>query len=343
MTNDLTRPEPLVPAEVSMGNNDWFPLHFRRMRKSRWWKTASDLARSRSVDMWGLAYEEVPAGSLPDDDAELADHAGFGRDIRAWLEVKDEIMAAWVLCSDGRWYHPTLCEVILEAWEKGSVKRKTEAQRKAEYRARVRQQKGDVPRDKPVDVPAETDVSHGTGPKNGGTVPVEERRGQDRTEQVTAIAVVDAEAPTLDLVVQQVQTDAEKVVSAWNAMADHVNQFQPDKMKLAKVASCTGSRATWLDKRLEEHGLDALLEAIITVSQSQFLRGLEGRGSSWKADFDFLMQAKSCRKVVEMAWPRNITPEMEAAYGSGTSVDRRSLEHSERIRRNHDASMAGLD
>ena len=344
MSTDLTLPAPLVPADVSMGNNDWFPLHFRRMRKSRWWRVSSDLARSRSVDLWGFAYEETPAGSLPNDDAELADFAGFGRDVRAWLEIKDEIMAAWVLCTDGRWYHPTLCEVILEAWEKGSVKRKTEAQRKAEYRARVRAKAGDVPVDKSPNVPSDVGVSHGTVPENGGTVPVEDRRGQDRTGQVAPTGAVDVETPTLDLELDgDPRSDIDKLVEAWNAMVDRVNPSQPPKMGLSRVKVLNEGYRKKAQLRLDEYGLAGMLDAVETVAQSAFLRGLENdRGKTWTADFFFLLQPKSIGKVVNLTWPRNMGPGQEHD-DERTGADRRSLEHSERVRRAHDASMAGLD
>lgn len=344
MSTDLARPAPLVPAGVSMGNNDWFPLHFRRMRKSRWWRMASDVARSRSIDLWGYAYEETPAGSLANDDVELADFAGFGRDVRAWLEHKEEIMGAWVLCSDDRYYHPTLCEVILQAWEKGSVKRRTEAERKADYRARVRAQKqasGGTPPPVPRDTPP---MSHGTVPENGGTVPVEERRGQDRTGQVAPTGAVDAEAPTLGLELDgDPRSDVDKLVDAWNAMVERVNPDQPPKMGLARVKVLNEGYRKKAQLRIDEYGLAGMLDAVETVSQSAFLRGFENdRGKTWTADFFFLLQPKSIGKVINLAWPRNMGPGQEHD-DERTGVDRRAIEHSERVRRAHDASMAGLD
>lgn len=151
------RPPPLTPAECTMGGNDWFPLAHRRLRKSKWWRRASDLARARNVMLWGEAYDAVPAGSLPDDDDELAEAAGFGMDVDAFLRHKDEIMAPWVLCSDGRWYHPTVCETVLETWEKQSAKRRADAERKARSRQRVKgavtPTDGDVTRDSPQVTP----------------------------------------------------------------------------------------------------------------------------------------------------------------------------------------------
>jgi len=133
-------PAPLVPAEVTMGGNEWFPLYHRRLQKSRWWRSASDLARSRNIDLWCSAFEETPAGSLPDDDLDLADAAGFGRDVASFQALKAEIMAPWLRCSDGRWYHPALSEVVMEAWERTGDRRRKERERQAAHRERIKAQ-----------------------------------------------------------------------------------------------------------------------------------------------------------------------------------------------------------
>jgi hypothetical protein len=136
MAEDL--PSPPVPAEVSMSGNEWFPLYYQRLRKSRWWRSASDFARSRNIDLWCASFDETPAGSLPDDDIELADAAGFGRDVAEFQAHKAELMAPWTLCTDSRWYHPTVCEVVLETWERTSERRKQDRLRQQARRARTR-------------------------------------------------------------------------------------------------------------------------------------------------------------------------------------------------------------
>jgi hypothetical protein len=118
--------------------HDYFPLYFDRLRKSKWWRRASDTARARNVMLWGEAYKAQPAGSLPDDDDELAEAAGYGMDVDAFLAVKDEILAPWILCADGRWYHPTTCEVVLGVWDKATSKRRDDAKRKRDQRDRAR-------------------------------------------------------------------------------------------------------------------------------------------------------------------------------------------------------------
>lgn len=186
-------PPPPIPAECSMAGNDWFPLHFDRLRKSKWWRRASDMARARNVMLWGEAYKAVPAGGLDDDDDDLAEAAGFGMDVESFLAAKGEIMAPWTLCSDGRWYHPTMCEVVLEAWERLGEKRKKDAAKKAAQRAKARghQPKTGGHDGKTAHVPAENapvpaengNVPRDTPQKEGGqTHTGEDRTGEDTTE-----------------------------------------------------------------------------------------------------------------------------------------------------------------
>lgn len=183
----MSAPEPPVPIGCDMAGNDWFPLHFDRLRKSKWWRRATDMARARNVMLWGEAYKQVPAGSMPDDDDELAEAAGFGMDVESFIAAKADIMGPWVLCSDGRWYHPTVCEVVLEAWEKQSDKRKAAATKKAAQRAKVRghaAKAAPVP-DQNAHVPGDNaDVPRDSAEKPGDidTHNREDRTGEDTQE-----------------------------------------------------------------------------------------------------------------------------------------------------------------
>lgn len=135
-------PAPFVPPDCDLSGFDWFPLHHKRLKQSEWWLSASDLARSRNVDLWAEAFDQVPAASLPDSDVVLAKFAGFGRDVAGWQAAKAEIMAPWVLCSDGRWYHEVLAEVAHDSWERltksdsGRAKRSEKARKAAQARWR---------------------------------------------------------------------------------------------------------------------------------------------------------------------------------------------------------------
>jgi hypothetical protein len=71
-----------------------------------------------AVLLWAAAWHQVPAGSLPDDDIELTHLAGFGRLVQEWRKVRDGALYGFVKASDGRLYHPVICEKAMECWAK---------------------------------------------------------------------------------------------------------------------------------------------------------------------------------------------------------------------------------
>lgn len=74
------------------------------------WMKASPEVRCASVDLWSESYEQVPAGSLPDDDGALAEMCSL--DLGGWMQIRDSVLAPWVKCSDGRLYHPVMVGVV---------------------------------------------------------------------------------------------------------------------------------------------------------------------------------------------------------------------------------------
>jgi hypothetical protein len=120
--------EPLTPAGLDLRDFDWMPLEVMRLRDSDLSVLASGDAFRAAVLLWCAAWHQVPAGSLPSDDRLLANLAGYGRDLEGWVHVKDDAMRGFIECSDGRMYHPVVCEKALEADEQRNKQRKrTEA------------------------------------------------------------------------------------------------------------------------------------------------------------------------------------------------------------------------
>lgn len=66
---------------------------------------------------------------------------------------------------------------------------------------------------------------------------------------------------------------------------------------LASIAVVSDKRRASIKARVDEHGLDAVIEAIRKLGKSDFCRGLNDTG--WKADFDFLLQPSSFIKLIE--------------------------------------------
>jgi hypothetical protein len=114
MSTDL--PAPIVPAEVDLRDFAFMPLDVVRLRDSDLAALEPPEACWAAVLLWCASWHQVPAASIPDDDRVLANLAGFGRVVREWQKVRDGALRGWVLCSDGRLYHPVVAEKALDAW-----------------------------------------------------------------------------------------------------------------------------------------------------------------------------------------------------------------------------------
>lgn len=113
----IALPSPLIPADVDLTGMKYMPLYIERLRRSR----ANVLAASEPAAgfsmrlLWEESWWSVPAGSLEDDELTLA---GAARCSRAdWKQRKPVALYGWVLCSDGRYYHPVICEIAWETWQ----------------------------------------------------------------------------------------------------------------------------------------------------------------------------------------------------------------------------------
>lgn len=116
MTAPDPRPSPLVPPETDLTSVPSMLLDTRRFLNSDLVTEADAGAAFFAVVLWCEAWHQRPAGSLPASDVSLCKLAGFGRDQSSWKRVQPVAMRGWVLCEDGRYYHPVVCEKALEAW-----------------------------------------------------------------------------------------------------------------------------------------------------------------------------------------------------------------------------------
>jgi hypothetical protein len=114
---DQTLPDPLVPAEVDLRDFQYMELDVRVLRDSRFGAEVSGDAFRAGVMLWCASWHQVPAGSVPDDDVELANLAGYGRFVKEWKKARAQALQGFVKCSDGRLYHQTVCAKAAQAWE----------------------------------------------------------------------------------------------------------------------------------------------------------------------------------------------------------------------------------
>ncbi|ABN78406.1 hypothetical protein [Cereibacter sphaeroides] len=89
---------PLAFGET-LSSHDWVPLYTNRLLTSRF--VARALAEGRRADigtaliLWAEAFRQDPAGTLPDDDLELARLAGFGADLDGWRAARAGALYGW--------------------------------------------------------------------------------------------------------------------------------------------------------------------------------------------------------------------------------------------------------
>jgi hypothetical protein len=116
------------------------PLDVVRLRDSDLATTPDGEVFRVAVMSWCASWHQVPASSLPDNDAILARLMGFGRDLKGWKKVREAGgLRGWKLHSDGRLYHPVVAEKALEAMgqkSRAKTKRERDAKRLKDWRDR---------------------------------------------------------------------------------------------------------------------------------------------------------------------------------------------------------------
>lgn len=110
-------PEPLTPADCDLRDFAFMPLDVQRLRDSDLAALESPECCWSAVLLWCASWHQVPAASLPDDDRVLAQLAGFGRVVKEWQRVRDGALRGWIVCADGRLYHPVVAAKACDAWE----------------------------------------------------------------------------------------------------------------------------------------------------------------------------------------------------------------------------------
>ena len=131
-------PPPPVPPDCDVSKLDGFMLDAARLLGSELWALSTGDEMKAALGLWCRAWRQVPAASLPDDDAVLCSFAGYGRDLKAWRKVKAMALRGFILCSDGRLYHPVLAADAVQAFQRKLAfqkKRETDAERLRNWRS----------------------------------------------------------------------------------------------------------------------------------------------------------------------------------------------------------------
>jgi hypothetical protein len=113
----------MTPAGCFLQDFPHTPIYRARLFGSSFHARASDGEWRAGVTLWLKSWDQMPAGSLPDDDIELCRLAELARDLKTWKKLRAGAMRGWVLCSDGRLYHPVVAEGVNNALEAKTAQR----------------------------------------------------------------------------------------------------------------------------------------------------------------------------------------------------------------------------
>jgi len=105
--------KPMTPHDADLRGYPAMLLDVQRLRDSDIANESTGDEFRAAVLLWCASWHQLPAGSLPDSDRALCRLAGYGRDMDGWLQVRDGALRGWVLCDDGRLYHPVIAEKVM--------------------------------------------------------------------------------------------------------------------------------------------------------------------------------------------------------------------------------------
>lgn len=152
----MSAPEPMTPPDCDLRGYEYMPLFGQKLFGSNLYAEATDEEFRAALKLWWEAWQQCPAGSLPSSDQAIARLADYGRDPKGWARIRENALHGFVLCADGRLYHPMLSEAAIKAYElrlKSDRRRETDRKRLQAWREARR-------------IAAEGNASDGSG--NGG-------------------------------------------------------------------------------------------------------------------------------------------------------------------------------
>ncbi|WP_431276247.1 hypothetical protein ACQ858_08330 [Variovorax ureilyticus] len=290
------------------------PLDVARLRDSDLASDESPEACWAAVLIWAASWHQVPAASIPDNDNWIAKQAGYaqrGKIAKEWANVRTGALRGWVLCSDGRHYHPVVAEKARDAWKSKLEQRwKSECARIKKHNQRhgtnvlcpefdawidagrpqghplfVPEDKSDRPGDKPRDIASKR---QGEG----------QRQGQRKRKG--------AKAPT----------SADTLPTWMQALIDLWHEVLPELPGVvvmnAERSQAANDFRNWVLTTLRRDGTPRATndEEFLAWTRDYFQRArhndfIMGRGPrspdhpNWRCPFEWLLSAKGMQKVIE--------------------------------------------
>ena len=111
--DNLALPEPPVPADADLRHFPSMQIDVRAVRDGQLAPIQDAQAFTVTMLAYCVAWHQLPAGSLPDDDLMLA--RLLSSSLARWRRLRPLVLAGWKKCRDGRLYHPELAEKVRRA------------------------------------------------------------------------------------------------------------------------------------------------------------------------------------------------------------------------------------
>lgn len=118
-------------------------------------------------------------------------------------------------------------------------------------------------------------------------------------------------------------SELQQIIDKWNALG----------LQNLKFINSGTKRHTMLQARIKEYGIDAIISAIESISNSSFLRGQNRKG--WTITFDWLIKPNNFIKVLEGNYKDNDI-EKKASNGNYTSNNSKRFNGNVGSSKNHD-------
>ncbi|PSL86634.1 hypothetical protein C7T35_01305 [Variovorax sp. WS11] len=128
----------MTPADCDLRGMPFMPLETVRLLDSDLFILSSGDQFKAAVALWCKSWNQIPGGSLPDNDQILEALSGS----KVWKKVREMALRGWVKCSDGRLYHPVVAQNAIQAWESRVDHRETNEsrnERQARWRKKVKE------------------------------------------------------------------------------------------------------------------------------------------------------------------------------------------------------------
>lgn len=216
----MALPEPLTTPDMDVRDLDGFMLNTERLLASELWaltKAAPEALRG-AVALWCRAWKQIPAASLPDDDAILSAFTDIP--LKQFRKHRELIMRGFIKCSDGRLYHRFLADEVRKIWPSVLKKRRDRAadnERLKQWREK-KQAERETPQETIVETVNETPVKP-VSPR------VDTDRDRDRDKEalekgVGANAPPDPITPIPDFLIRDDKLKAKLRGTRWNPDAE---------------------------------------------------------------------------------------------------------------------------